>query len=209
MGKLEVEGGFGPQKKMATASKQMIQEVKAAVEYWGQFVPEVQRDAFLKHLSAELTIEYQKHWHETEPHRGSAFRSIKCDGYGVDPRLTKVAESSGVQKAAFPKNVVMWVNPGEVKVRSEGSWASKTIYSDSEHSARKSYHPLALQLKLEPTQYHISSGDDSSASESPSSSPPLSPNMTPQAAIPVTMRTNGQDVLSTQPQIPTAAVPVH
>jgi len=172
---------------MATSSsskKDISRETTAAAEFWGQFVPESKRLAFQYQLAQILARDFQKHWHESEPHRGSAFRSIKCDGYGVDSKLVKVMNSIGVSagSATFPASVVMWVNPGEVRVRYDKSWSSKTIYTDSESPARSTYHPLALKLQVEPTTILCSDTSDRSSSDcssnrsaSPMSSPPNSP----------------------------------
>merc|ERR1711998_187700 len=100
-------------------TKDISRETSAAAEFWGRFVPESQRVVFQYQLAQLLAREFQKHWHEEEPHRGSGFRSIKCDGYGLDSKLAKVMASVGISadSTSFPSNVVMWVNPGEVKVR--------------------------------------------------------------------------------------------
>jgi hypothetical protein len=171
-----------------------IRETTAAAEFWGKFVPEGQRLAFQGQLAQLFVQDFQKHWHEAEPHRGSAFRSIKCDGYGVDSKLQKAMATAGISLEAttFPPSVVMWVNPGEVKVRYGKSWSSKIVFSDSEFPARKMYHPLALQMQVEPTilcsdESDYASSDFSSdssyssGSESPMSTPPTSPTISPRS----------------------------
>jgi hypothetical protein len=171
-----------------------IRETTAAAEFWGEFVPQGQRLAFQGQLAQLFAQDFQKHWHEAEPHRGSAFRSIKCDGYGLDSKLQKAMATAGISVDAttFPPSVVMWVNPGEVKVRYGKSWSSKIVFTDSNFPARKKFHPLALQMHVEPTilcsdesDYASSEfGSDSSyssGSESPMSTPPTSPTISPRS----------------------------
>jgi len=171
-----------------TPSKDLGRETAAAAEFWGAFVPEAQRDAFQCQLAQLLARDFHKHWYVNEPHRGSAFRSIKCDGYGIDRKLLTVVHSVGIssETTTFPPTVVMWVNPGEVKVRFEKYWSAKVIYTDAESPGRKEYHPLALKMQIEPTilcsdasdYYTSSDGSDSdSALDSPMPSPPTSPAM--------------------------------
>jgi len=196
-----------------------IRESTAAAEYWGKFVPVEQRVAFQAQLVQMFVIDFQKHWYEAEPHRGSAFRSIKCDEYGVDSKLMKAMSSVGISldSATFPQSVVMWVNPGDVKVRYGKSWSPKIIYSDSESPARKMYHPLGLQMEVESTilcsdasEYYDSSepSSDSSDSFSSRSTPPTSPSSSPsilgnQMTI---LWKSGQEFV---PQMPLAAVPMY
>jgi len=179
-----------------TPCKDLSRETIAAAEFWGAFVPDAQRDAFQSQLAQLLAGKFHKHWYVNEPHRGSAFRSIKCDGYGIDKKLLAVVHSVGIssEATAFPPTVVMWVNPGEVKVRFEKMWQSKLIYKDSMSPAHANgIAGKMLQLEIEPTilcsdasdYYTSSEGSDSdSASDSPMPSPPVSPAMHPTSSMP-------------------------
>lgn len=60
------------------------------------------------------------HWHPTQPERGSGFRCVRINGK-MDPIVDAAGRSCGIEasrfRAAFPCELTLWVDPGDVSYR--------------------------------------------------------------------------------------------
>jgi len=139
----------------------MLDEVHQAALFWSSFLRDhICRDEFCEALQGVLVERFKGHWYPNERQRGSAFRAISYENR-VDPVLIAAAEKCGVrcihrllEEARF---LVMFINPGEVKVRNLQDWSagSKYLFRDG--------HRFPLELS------------NLSPSLSPCPTPPLSP----------------------------------
>ncbi len=78
-----------------------------------------------------LQEHYRCHWYEHDPRRGSAFRSLSFD-HRVDPILEKCAADVGIKVGldkllAHCKSLIVFVNPGEVKVMNSAAGPGNCI----------------------------------------------------------------------------------
>lgn len=81
---------------------------------------------FRQALKTLLKQYYDGHWYPQEPLKGSGYRCLRVNGV-MNPLLKKAAEMSGLPlkrfRHAFPVELTVWVDPGDVSVRfgEEGS----------------------------------------------------------------------------------------
>lgn len=100
----------------------MLEEVSKASCWWrlkirSDGIPLQSLDSFEESLRRMLLQKYEKHWFVHEPMKGCGFRSLSYDVV-VDPLLLKASEAAGIVDIAtrLPR-AIMFVNPGQVKVR--------------------------------------------------------------------------------------------
>jgi len=101
-------------------------EVERACEWLtAAFLPShsVEREAFRDGVQAELLKHYEGHWYPDQAHRGCAFRSLSCCNGKLDPLLARALKTASIAPNHLlqPKDFVLWVNPGEVKVEEGGA----------------------------------------------------------------------------------------
>lgn len=115
-------------------------------------------------LQAVLGERYKGHWYPQEPHRGAAFRSLECTD-ALDKWIARAAEMAAVQHSelrAALGTLRMWINPGEVKVRTPAG--TSIIYGGG------SSNPYSKpKLNIEKTRLVVSSDGNLTDSESVSS----------------------------------------
>ncbi|KRZ12945.1 Protein BTG2 [Trichinella zimbabwensis] len=110
---------------------QMEAEVTAAVKFLTDLLHKrcicVEAvDRFALCLKKALIRHYREHWYPTEPLRGSAYRCLRINGQ-LDPVIAKAVRRSQLSldevRAAYPAELSIWIDPGEVSVRfgEEGS----------------------------------------------------------------------------------------
>lgn len=117
-----------------TIDPAMKAEIEAAVGFLTDFLVKAPKqkfspesvDLFRRSLQAVLCRRYQGHWHSTMPLKGSGFRCLRINGK-LDPLVELAAEVSRLPlrkvRQAFPAELTVWVDPGDVSVRfgEEGS----------------------------------------------------------------------------------------
>lgn len=111
----------------------MKQELFVASEWWAkQLVEQVGEKAssqLKQELYNELFQRVKNHWYIEDPERGSGYRAIIVDEHQQDLVLVKCANRIGVgSKVKFPE-AIMFLNPGEVKIRSK--YGDKHLYVNS------------------------------------------------------------------------------
>ncbi|KFD67698.1 hypothetical protein M514_08553 [Trichuris suis] len=115
----------------------MEAEVSAAVNFLCDLLLKVPLDAdgverFRACLKAILLRRYFDHWYPRHPLRGSAYRCLRINGT-LDPLVAKAATLSSIPvdlvRSAFPAELSLWVDPGEVSVRFGEDGSVGVIYS--------------------------------------------------------------------------------
>jgi protein Tob/BTG len=116
----------------------MKAEIEAAVGFLTDFLVKAQKfefsqesvDLFRRSLQSLLYRHYNGHWNSANPLKGSAFRCLRINGM-LDPLVKRAAEASRLPlrkvRQAFPAELTVWVDPGDVSVRfgeegSIGAW---------------------------------------------------------------------------------------
>jgi len=132
----------------------MKAEIEAAVGFLTDFLVKAPKlefssesvDLFRRSLQSVLYRHYQGHWHSAHPLRGSGFRCLRINGK-LDPLVTLAAEASRLPlrkvRQAFPAELTVWVDPGDVSVRfgeegSVGVWYASRRAVDDEDRQQKS-----------------------------------------------------------------------
>ena len=102
----------------------MTLEIQSAVNYLEdlirmskQTVSEYTLTEFNKRLLKVLKLHFSNHWNPTYPYLGTGVRCIRINKR-IDPRIVMVCESIGLSSEdmylLFPKDFVMWIDPGKV-----------------------------------------------------------------------------------------------
>jgi len=154
-----------------------VEAQHASEWYSSQLLGDAEQKASFAARLQELIVEHNRgHWYVDEPHRGCAYRALTSTTNACDPMLLRAAEAAGVKDllTTFCKQfsdvgeVIMWINPGEVKVLL--GKAQKIIYSDGTGSDNP-YEKM--RIKIVPTRLavKVDMGDmDRDAPGSPASS---------------------------------------
>jgi len=115
--------------------EEMLQELEAASWWWATQMRRSRLSAeqistFQRALKSFMRDKYKNHWHEDQPQRGSAYRCITHDMYGLDPVLSKAAAVASIQdiKHRIPLDVTMWVDPTDVSVKYETTNRTLTVF---------------------------------------------------------------------------------
>ncbi|CAN0211513.1 unnamed protein product [Lampetra planeri] len=116
-------------------------------------------------LTARLLDRYKNHWYPEQPSRGQAYRCLRMNSIkAVDPVLAAACEASGIAYAelGLPRELTVWVDPGEVSCR----------YGEKS----RAFTVTSLARGSEPASLSISAAVERAAGDSASgSSPPPSP----------------------------------
>ncbi|XP_063043804.1 protein BTG3-like [Engraulis encrasicolus] len=93
--------------------------LKRLINITGKVEPE-KLDIFLERLVTALHDKFKGHWYTDCPSKGQAFRCIRINiTQRVDPELMRACRESGVRYAdlGLPRELTLWVDPGEVVCR--------------------------------------------------------------------------------------------
>ncbi|XP_078740571.1 uncharacterized protein LOC144953807 [Lampetra fluviatilis] len=116
-------------------------------------------------LTARLLDRYKNHWYPEQPSRGQAYRCLRMNSIkAVDPVLAAACEASGIAYAelGLPRELTVWVDPGEVSCR----------YGEKS----RAFTVTSLARGSEPASLSISAAVERATGDSGSgSSPPPSP----------------------------------
>jgi len=121
-------------------------ELQVAVQYWTQIVRQKLSNELASSFEQVLTALFQEkinnHWHPENPRKGQAHRSVSLDRMGKpDPVLVKAGLAVGLRNIfdVFPssmESIWMWVDPGEVVVR--------TFYAFTQRPTEEVLHRQAV-----------------------------------------------------------------
>ncbi|XP_032834684.2 uncharacterized protein LOC116956909 [Petromyzon marinus] len=149
----------------------MREEIAAAVFFLTRLARKGERldERRVARLTAKLTVglldRYKNHWYPEQPSRGQAYRCLRMNGIAaVDPVLATACEASGVAyvELCLPRELTVWVDPGEVSCR----------YGEKSHA----FTVTSLAWGSEPASLSISAAVERATGDSTTgSSPPSSP----------------------------------
>lgn len=104
------------------------------ISYLYNKLPRRRVNIFGEELEKALTDKFKGHWYPEKPFKGSAFRCLKT-GDPVDTVFEKAARESGVPISDIlehlPRELAVWVDPGEVSYRIGEKGTVKILYSES------------------------------------------------------------------------------
>lgn len=108
------------------------EEVMHGTDWWANAVKgaagvaDSQAELFRQSLLKDMEIRCIYHWYPQTPQKGSGYRSI-VNGAKMDEALKRACDASGVPPSAVPKDVVMFINPGDVKVQRKGGGGGESV----------------------------------------------------------------------------------
>uniref|UniRef100_A0A673MGZ6 B-cell translocation gene 3 n=1 Tax=Sinocyclocheilus rhinocerous TaxID=307959 RepID=A0A673MGZ6_9TELE len=104
----------------------MKKEIAAVVFFLKRLIKKAEKlyaeklDLFVERLTVALQEKYKGHWYPDNPSKGQAFRCIRVNRFHKeDAELLRACAESGVQykDLGLPKELTLWVDPGEVCCR--------------------------------------------------------------------------------------------
>ncbi|KAI4895181.1 hypothetical protein NFI96_023710 [Prochilodus magdalenae] len=104
----------------------MKKEIAAVVFFVKRLIKKAEKmdaekvDLFVERLTVALQEKFRGHWYPDNPSKGQAFRCIRVNRFHKDdPELLRACAESGVQykDLGLPKELTLWVDPGEVCCR--------------------------------------------------------------------------------------------
>ncbi|XP_023941973.1 protein Tob1 [Bicyclus anynana] len=108
------------------------------ISYLYNKLPRRRVNIFGEELEKALKDKFRGHWYPDRPCRGSAYRCLKTGG-PLDPVLERAARESGVPVRDvlehLPRDLAVWVDPGEVSYRIGEKGAVKVLFSSDERAA--------------------------------------------------------------------------
>ncbi|KAK1169314.1 protein BTG3 isoform X1 [Acipenser oxyrinchus oxyrinchus] len=112
--------------RCSDASLKMRKEIAAVVFFLMRLVRKNDKlkkkevEKLAERLTAILHDKFRGHWYPDNPDKGQAYRCIRVSRFQRgDPELQRACEESGVQypDLGLPKELTVWVDPGEVCCR--------------------------------------------------------------------------------------------
>ncbi|KAG8240053.1 hypothetical protein J437_LFUL018137 [Ladona fulva] len=104
------------------------------ISYLYNKLPRRRVNLFGEELERALRAKFRGHWYPDRPSKGSAYRCLKT-GSPVDPVLEVAARESGVPVRDvlehLPRDLAVWIDPGEVSYRIGEKGAAKGLYSEA------------------------------------------------------------------------------
>eukprot|EP01147_Barroeca_monosierra_P001387 gene1386-4561_t len=146
-------------------TKTMLDEIKRGVDYLcqeilqGDKLPNVPWSRFKIVMSQALLERYHGHWYPSAPHRGCAYRCIRCTPTTIDNSFLQAVNDLGLELTDVlplaPSNFQMWIDPGEVTAQLD---SGENMVIASNHGFSPSSPPGSLQLSSfqQPHILHVS-----------------------------------------------------
>ncbi|XP_013776202.1 protein Tob1-like [Limulus polyphemus] len=122
-------------------------EVQVALNFLISFLynklPRRRVNQFGEELEKALRQKFQGHWYPDKPMKGSAYRCLKTT-LPLDPVFEEASLESGVDlrdiQENLPKELSIWIDPGEVSYRLGEKGTVKGLYSEPDSSEENSEH---------------------------------------------------------------------
>ncbi|XP_076876517.1 protein BTG3 [Brachyhypopomus gauderio] len=104
----------------------MKKEIAAVVFFLKRLIKKAEKldagkvDLFVERLTVALQEKFRGHWYTDNPSKGQAFRCIRVNRFHKeDAELLRACVESGVQykDLGLPKELTLWVDPGQVCCR--------------------------------------------------------------------------------------------
>ncbi|KAG9351850.1 hypothetical protein JZ751_023101 [Albula glossodonta] len=104
----------------------MKKEIAAVVFFIKRLIKKAEKlemekvEHFVERLTVALQEKYRGHWYPDNPSKGQAFRCVRVNRFQrEDPELLRACRESGVlyKDLGLPRELTLWVDPGEVCCR--------------------------------------------------------------------------------------------
>lgn len=166
----------------------MREEVETGARFLSRLVnrhgqlDEGRMEQFGEHLAAVLRERYSQHWYPENPAKGQAYRCIRINRrHRVDESLLQACVDCGLEysELALPRELALWIDPGEVCCRLGENSQYFTVSPSEEASGKGTPEP-------ETSDYHSASPSDSSSEDEGSAKPALlpAPALAPSRPVP-------------------------
>lgn len=169
----------------------MKKEIAAVVFFLKRLIKKAEKldaekvDLFVERLTGALQEKYKGHWYPDNPSKGQAFRCIRVNRFHKeDAELLRSCAESGVQykDLGLPKELTLWVDPGEVCCRygeSNHGFTVATFSSDDADDKVDVTKKVTSAVERVTSDYHSgSSSDEDTSCREVQYTPPLH-NYTP------------------------------
>lgn len=140
-------------------------------------------EPFVERLTVALQEKFRGHWYPDKPSKGQAFRCIRVNRFQrEDPELRRACQESGVQyrDLGLPRELTLWVDPGEVCCRYGEKNQAFTVASfsgDGQDDKEDVTKKVTSAVERVTSDYHSgSSSDEESSLRETRPAPTLSQN---------------------------------
>uniref|UniRef100_A0A8C1EB08 B-cell translocation gene 3 n=1 Tax=Cyprinus carpio carpio TaxID=630221 RepID=A0A8C1EB08_CYPCA len=154
----------------------MKKEIAAVVFFLKRLIKKAEKlngekvDLFVERLTVALQEKYKGHWYPDNPSKGQAFRCIRVNRFHKeDTELLRACAESGVQykDLGLPKELTLWVDPGEVCCRygeSNHGFTVATFSSDDDDDKEDVTKKVTRAVERVTSDYHSGSSSDEDTS---------------------------------------------
>lgn len=150
----------------------MKKEIAAVVFFLKRLIKKVEKldaekvDLFVERLTVALQEKYKGHWYPDNPSKGQAFRCIRVNRFQKeDAELLRACAESGVQykDLGLPKELTLWVDPGEVCCRygeKNHGFTVASFSSDDDDDKEDVTKRVTSAVERVTSDYHSGSSSD-------------------------------------------------
>ncbi|XP_038846090.1 protein BTG3 [Salvelinus namaycush] len=162
----------------------MMKEIAAVVFFLKRLIKKVERldtqkvDLFVERLTVALQEKFRGHWYPDNPSKGQAFRCIRVNRLQrEDPELLRACQESGVQykDLGLPRELTLWVDPGEVCCRYGERNLAFTVASFSGDDKEDVTKKVTSAVERVTSDYHSCSSSDEDSGLRETRPPPTFP----------------------------------
>ncbi|KAJ3032456.1 hypothetical protein HDV00_007531 [Rhizophlyctis rosea] len=171
----------------------MLPEVDVTANFLTHYLPSDQCDSETKNLfhTALRTLcidKFATSWDPTRPTRGNAYRAIAILEGRLDPLILSAAEvahiPTSILSTAFPRELVLWCDPGSVSFRVGEYGFPTTIWEDTALFVKQSLSVPSLRTRTRAAIPFIAPSP-STAPKVVIASPSAEPQLKQHSSIPV------------------------
>ncbi|XP_018610611.1 protein BTG3-like isoform X2 [Scleropages formosus] len=153
----------------------MKKEIAAVVFFLKRLIKKADKlemekvEKFVERLTVALQEKYKGHWYPENPSKGQAFRCIRVNKFQQeDPELRRACNESGVlyTDLGLPRELTLWVDPGEVCCRyGEKNFAfTVASFSGDEEDKEEVTKKVTNAVERVTSDYHSGSSSDEEGS---------------------------------------------
>ncbi|XP_036381325.1 protein BTG3 [Megalops cyprinoides] len=173
----------------------MKEEIAAVVFFMKRLIKKAEKldsekvEKFVERLTVALQEKYRGHWYPNNPSKGQAFRCIRVNRFQrEDPELLRACQESGVQyrDLGLPKELTLWVDPGEVCCRYGEKNLAFTVASfsgDGEDDKEDVTKKVTSAVEKVTSDYHSGSSSDEESSTREARVTPPFPHFRPRYQV--------------------------
>ncbi|KAJ8402265.1 hypothetical protein AAFF_G00371300 [Aldrovandia affinis] len=169
----------------------MKKEIAAVVFFIKRLIKKAEKlemekvEHFVERLTVALQEKYRGHWYPDNPSKGQAFRCIRVNRFqGEDSELLRACHESRVhyRDLGLPRELTLWVDPGEVCCRYGERNLAFTVASfsgDDEDDKENVTKKVTSAVEKVTSDYHSGSSSDEDSSNREAQPTPPSPTFNP------------------------------